>query len=88
MAKAARVANTQGGAQSRRVTVGLYPSVAARAGKNALDEREMMIQVMLQRMSRTCSLGVWRMTYFDAVYIVFQSVSASKRICSWLLTSV
>jgi len=44
---ATRVANTQGGAQSRRVTVRLYPSVAVRVGKNALNEREMMIQVML-----------------------------------------
>jgi hypothetical protein len=34
-------------AQSRRVTVGSYPSVAVRVGKNALNEREMMIQVML-----------------------------------------
>jgi hypothetical protein len=46
-ANATRVANTQGGAQSRRVTVGLYPSVAVRVGKNALNEREMMIQVRL-----------------------------------------
>jgi hypothetical protein len=37
--------NTQGGAQSRRVIVGLNPSVAARVGKNVLDEREVVIQV-------------------------------------------
>jgi hypothetical protein len=47
-ANATRVANTQGGAQSRRVTVGLYPRVAVRVGKKALNEREMMIQVMLR----------------------------------------
>ena len=46
-ANATRVAGTQGGAQSRRVTVGLYPSVAMRVGKNALKEREVMIQVRL-----------------------------------------
>ena len=44
---ATRVANTQGGAQSRRVTVRLYPSVAVRVGKNALNEREMIMEVML-----------------------------------------
>jgi hypothetical protein len=37
--------NTQGGAQSKRVIVGLNPSVAARAGKNVLNESEVMIRV-------------------------------------------
>ena len=37
--------NTQGRAQSRRVTVGSNPSVAVRVGKNALEEREVAIQV-------------------------------------------
>ena len=46
-ANATRVANTQGGAQSRRVTVRLYPSVAVRVGKNTVNERERRIQVML-----------------------------------------
>lgn len=46
-ANATRVANPQGGAQSRRVTVRLYPSVAVRVGKKALKEREMIIQVTL-----------------------------------------
>ena len=47
-ANATRVANTHGGAQSRRVTVRLYPSVAVMVGKNALNEREVMRQVMLR----------------------------------------
>ena len=46
-ADATRVASTQGGAQSSRVIVGLYPSVAVRVGKNALNEREMTIQMRL-----------------------------------------
>ena len=46
-ANATRLANTPGGAQSRRVTVRPYPSVAARVGKNALKERETMMQLML-----------------------------------------
>ena len=46
-ANATRVANTQGGAQSRRVRVRLYPSVAVRVGKNTVNERERRIQVML-----------------------------------------
>ena len=37
--------NTQGEAQSRRVIVELNPNVAVRVGKNALNEREVMIQV-------------------------------------------
>jgi hypothetical protein len=45
---ATSVANTHGGAQSRRVTVRLYPSVAVSVGKNALNERETMIQAMLR----------------------------------------
>jgi hypothetical protein len=36
-ANATTVASTQGGAQSRRVTVGLYPSVAVKVGKKALN---------------------------------------------------
>ena len=44
---ATRVANNPGGAQSRRVMVRLYPRVAARVGKNALKEREMMIKLRL-----------------------------------------
>lgn len=44
-AKATRVANTHGGAQSRRVTVRLYFSVAASVGKNALNERKMTMDV-------------------------------------------
>ena len=44
---ATRVANTQGGAQSRRVMVRLYPSVAVRVGKNVLNEREITIQTTL-----------------------------------------
>ena len=46
-ANATRVANAQGGAQSRRVTVRLYPSVAVSVGKNALKEREVMMQAIL-----------------------------------------
>jgi hypothetical protein len=46
-ANTTRVANIQGGAQSRRVTVGLCPSVAVRVGKNTLGESEVMIQVRL-----------------------------------------
>ena len=46
-ANATRVANTQGGAQSRRVTVGLYPRVAVSVGKYALKEREMIMRVIL-----------------------------------------
>jgi hypothetical protein len=44
-AKATRVANTHGGAQSNRVTVLLYFSVAASVGKNALNERKMTMDV-------------------------------------------
>ena len=47
-ANATRVAKAQGGAQSKRVTVRLYPSVAVRVGKNALNEREVVIQVRLR----------------------------------------
>lgn len=54
---ATRVANIQGGAQSRRVTVRLYPSVAVRVGKNALNEREMMMQVMLNAVDKWTRLG-------------------------------
>ena len=46
-ANTTRVANTQGGAQSRRVTVRLYPSVAARVGKNVVNEKEVKIQAVL-----------------------------------------
>ena len=46
-ANATRVENSQGGAQSKRVTVRLYPSVAVRVGKNVLNEREVTIQIML-----------------------------------------
>ena len=46
-ANATRVAKAQGGAQSKRVTVRLYPNVAVRVGKNAVNEREVMIQVRL-----------------------------------------
>ena len=46
-ANATRVANSQGGAQSKRVTVRLYPSVAVRVGKKVLNEREVTIQVIL-----------------------------------------
>ena len=47
-ANATKVANIQGGAQSKRVVVRSYPSVAVRVGKNALDETEMIIEVTLQ----------------------------------------
>lgn len=57
---ATRVANTQGGAQSRRVTVRLYPSVAVRVGKNALNEREVMMQVMLNIADKWTRLGNMR----------------------------
>jgi len=53
---ATRVANTQGGAQSRRVTVRLYPSVAVRVGKNALNEREMMMEVILHGVDKSDAL--------------------------------
>ena len=79
-ANATRVANTQGGAQSRRVTVRLYPSVAVRVGKNALNEREMMMEVMLRvvdKFNRT--LVMRRMAYFNAMYTTFQSFKASRR---------
>ena len=55
-ANATRVANTHGGAQSRRVTVRLYPSVAVRVGKNALNEREMTIAVMLHAVGKSTTL--------------------------------
>ena len=51
-----RVANTHGGAQSKRVTVRLYPSVAVRVGKKALNEREVMIQVMLHTTDKLSAL--------------------------------
>ena len=46
-ANATRVVKTQGGAQSKRVTVRLYPSVAVRVGKNTINERERKIQAVL-----------------------------------------
>ena len=45
---ATSVVNIQGGTQSRRVTVRLYPSVAVRVGKNVPNEREVTIQAALQ----------------------------------------
>ena len=56
-ANATRVAKTQGGAQSKRVTVGLYPSVAVRVGKNTLNEREVMIQVRLHAVDELNALS-------------------------------
>ena len=85
---AIRVANTQGGAQSRRVTVRLYPSVAVRVGKNALNEREMMMEVILHGVDESNALLEYGGTYFSAIYITFQSVRVSRRIWPWLLTSV
>ena len=46
-ANATKVAKTQGGAQSRRVTISLYPSVAVSVGKNVLKEMEMTIEKAL-----------------------------------------
>ena len=46
-ANATKLANIQGGAQSKRVVVRPYPSVAVRVGKNALNEREMTKEVTL-----------------------------------------
>ena len=46
-ANATKVASTQGGAQSKRVVVRLYPSVATMVGKNAVNEREVIIKVTL-----------------------------------------
>jgi hypothetical protein len=57
IANATRVANTQGGAQSRRVTVVLYPSVAVRVGKNAPNEREMMLQAKLHAAAKSNTLS-------------------------------
>ena len=42
-----KVANIQGGAQSKRVVVRPYPSVAVRVGKNALNEAETEMMVTL-----------------------------------------
>jgi hypothetical protein len=56
-ANATRVANTQGGAQSRRVTVGLYPRVAIGVGKDTLKEREVMIQVRLHARDKLNTLS-------------------------------
>ena len=55
-ANATRVVKTQGGAQSKRVTVRLYPSVAVMVGKNAINEREKMIQVMLHEVDELSTL--------------------------------
>ena len=85
---ATRVANTQGGAQSKRVTVRLYPSVAVRVGKNALNEREMMMEVILQGVDKLNAFLEYGGTYFSAIYMTFQSVRVSRRVCPWLLTSV
>jgi len=78
---ATRVANTQGGAQSKRVTVRLYPSVAVRVGKNALNEREMMMEVMLHVIDKSNALLEYGGTYFSAIYKTFQSVRVSRRVC-------
>jgi hypothetical protein len=90
-ANATRVANAQGGAWGRRVTVGLYPSVAVRVGKCALNERDMAIQVMLHAADKSnVSSGSVENDILrcHVYYITFQSVSASRRIRIWLLTSV
>ena len=55
-ANATRAAKTQGGAQSRRVTVRLYPSVAVRVGKNALNESDVMIQMALHVVDKSNAL--------------------------------
>ena len=55
-ANATRVVKTQGGAQSKRVTVRLYPSVAVMVGKNTINEREKMIQVMLHEVDELSTL--------------------------------
>ena len=52
MANATKVANTQGGAQSKSVVVRSYPSVAVSVGKNALNEREVIIKVMLHAIDK------------------------------------
>jgi hypothetical protein len=57
IANATRVANTQGGAQSRRVTVVLYLSVAVRVGKNAPNEREVVIQAKLHAAAESNTLS-------------------------------
>ena len=51
-ANATIVANIQGGAQSKRVVVRPYPSVAVRVGKNALNEREMIMKAMLHAIDK------------------------------------
>ena len=61
-ANATRVANNHGGAQSRRVTVGLYPSVAVRVGKNTLGESEVVIQVSLHAGDKSNTLSRNAMT--------------------------
>ena len=53
---ATKVANTQGGAQSRRVIVRLYPRVAVSVGKNALKEREVMMQAILHAINELGAL--------------------------------
>ena len=47
-----KVANIQGGAQSKRVVVRSYPSVAVRVGKNALNEVETIMMVMLHAIDK------------------------------------
>ena len=46
-ANATKVANIQGGAQSKRVVVRPYPSVAVRVGKYALNERATTMEAAL-----------------------------------------
>ena len=79
-ANATRAANTQGGAQSRRVTVRLYPSVAVRVGKNTLNESDVMIQVALHAIDKSNALRMRPMTYANAMYITLQSARALRKI--------
>jgi hypothetical protein len=86
-ANATSVANT--GGDSRRITVWLYKIVVVRVGENALNEREMMIQVTLNAADKSNLLsGNAENDVLQCHVSAFQSVSAPRGICLWLLNSV